>query len=186
MSKRFLPAVLACAVLPATAQTTLQQVTFEEAVKLATDRHPSAGQAAQAILRAEALLDQARSVFRPSVYGTVATTMLNEARGFEDSVFVPKTQTAFNATASYPFLAAARWAQKNQAADQVGIARISAAETRRQVALTAAEAYLAVLATQRQREIPERNRDTATTNRHRRDPPDPGPSRSQPAGEATS
>lgn len=161
MSKRFLPAVLACVVLPATAQTTLQQVTFEEAVKLATDRHPTAGQAAQAILRAEALLDQARSVFRPSVYGTVATTMLNEARGFDDNIFLPRTQTAFNATVSYPFLAAARWAQKNQAADQVATARISAEETRRHVALTAAQSYLAVLATQRQREIAERNRDTA-------------------------
>lgn len=161
MSKRFLPAVLACVVLPATAQTTLQQVTFEEAVKRATDRHPTAGQAAQAILRAEALLDQARSVFRPSVYGTVATTMLNEARGFDDNIFLPRTQTAFNATVSYPFLAAARWAQKNQAADQVATARISAEETRRHVALTAAQSYLAVLATQRQREIAERNRDTA-------------------------
>ena len=49
-----------------------------------------------------------------------------------------------NATASFAFLDAARWAAKNQAADQVGIARISAAETRRQVAVTAAEAYLAV------------------------------------------
>jgi outer membrane protein TolC len=74
---------------------------------------------------------------------------------------VPRTQSAFNATASYPFLAASRWAQKNQAADQVGIAKISAEETRRQVALTAAQSYLAVLATQRQREIAQRNRDTA-------------------------
>lgn len=161
MSKRFLRALLACVVLPATGQTTLPQVTFEEAVKRATDRHPTAGQAAQAILRAEALLDQARSVFRPSVYGTVGTTILNEARGFDDNIFLPRTQTAFNATVSYPFLAAARWAQKNQAADQVVTARISAEETRRQVALTAAQSYLAVLATQHQREIAQRNRDTA-------------------------
>lgn len=161
MSKRFLRALLACVVLPATAQTTLPQVTFEEAVKRASERHPTVGQAAQAILRAEALLDQARSVFRPSVYGTVGTTILNEARGFDDNIFQPQRQTAFNATLSYPLLAAARWAQKNQAADQWGIAKISAEETRRQVALTAAQSYLAVLATRRQREIAERNRDTA-------------------------
>ena len=62
---------------------------------------------------------------------------------------------------SYPVLAATRWAAKNQAADRVGIARISAEETRRQVALSAAQAYLAVIAAERQREIAVRNLDTA-------------------------
>lgn len=165
MSKRLLLALFACVVFAAarsaTGQTTLERVTFEAAVQRATDRHPTVGQAAQAILRAQALLDQARSVFRPLVYGAIGTTMLNEARGFDDTIFLPRTQTAFNATVSYPLLAATRWAQKNQAADRVGIAKISAEETRRQVALTAAEAYLAVIAAQRQRDISARNRDTA-------------------------
>lgn len=165
MSKRPVSAALACVVLAtapsAAAQAPLERVTFEEAVTRATDRHPSVGQAAQAILRAQALLDQARSVFRPLVHGVIGTTLLDEARGFDDTVFVPRTQTAFNATLSYPLLAAARWAQKNQAADRLGIAKISAEETRRQVALTAAEAYLAVIAAQRQRDISARNRDTA-------------------------
>jgi outer membrane protein TolC len=164
MSKRLLVALLGGLSLAApslTAQPTVEKLSFDEAVRRATDRHPTVAQAAQAILRAEALLDQARSVFRPLVNGAIATTMLNEARGFGDAIFVPRTQTAFNATVSYPVLAAARWAAKNQAADQVATARISAEETRRQVALTAAEAYLAVIATQYQRQIVERNADTA-------------------------
>jgi outer membrane protein TolC len=66
-----------------------------------------------------------------------------------------------NAALSYPILAATRWAARSQAADQVGIARISAEEVRRQVATTAAEAYLAVIAARRQLEIAVRNRDTA-------------------------
>jgi cobalt-zinc-cadmium efflux system outer membrane protein len=143
------------------APAVIEQLTFDEAVKRATDRHPTVGQASQAILRAQAILDQARSVFRPLVNGSIGTTILNEARGFDDTIFVPRTQTAFNATISYPLLAAARWAAKNQAADQVANARISAEETRRQVALTAAQAYLAVIAAQHQREIAVRNRDTA-------------------------
>jgi cobalt-zinc-cadmium efflux system outer membrane protein len=138
-----------------------ERVTFDQAVKRAADAHPTVGQAAQAILRAQALLDQARAVFRPLVGGTVGTTILDEARGFDDTIFVPRTQTLFNATVSYPLLAAARWAAKNQAADRVGTARISAEETRRQVATTAALAYLAVLAAHHQREIAVRNRDTA-------------------------
>jgi outer membrane protein TolC len=43
----------------------------------------------------------------------------------------------------------------------VGTARISAEETRRQVALGAAQSYLAVIAAERQRDISLRNRDTA-------------------------
>ncbi len=170
MFERLLPALVAVVALapgpPAAAQTgsapaPLERLTFEEAVKRATDRHPTVGQAAQAILRAEALLDQARSVFRPSVYGVVGTTILDAARAFDGNITQPRTQSTFNATLSYPFLAAARWAAKTQAADQVETARISAEETRRQVALAAAESYLAVVAAQRQRDIAVRNRDTA-------------------------
>jgi outer membrane protein TolC len=66
-----------------------------------------------------------------------------------------------SATVSYPILAAARWAAKTHAADRVVVARISAEETRRQVAIAAAQAYLAVIAAKRQQEIQVRNRDTA-------------------------
>lgn len=150
---------------PAAAQVVspppLERVSFDEAVARALERNPSVAQAAQAILRAEALLDQAKSVFHPLLYGGVATSVLDAARGFDGNVTQPKTQSAFAATLSYSFLDAARWASKSQAADQVGVARVSAEDTRRQVAVTAAEAYLAVVAAQRQREIAVRNLDTA-------------------------
>jgi cobalt-zinc-cadmium efflux system outer membrane protein len=130
-------------------------------VRRAAERHPTVGQATQAILRAQALLQQASSVFRPYAFGTVGTTLLNEARQFGDSIVVPRTQTVLNATVSYPLLAAERWARRNQAADQVTVARVSAEDSRRQGALNAALAYLAVYAAERQREISLRNRDTA-------------------------
>jgi outer membrane protein TolC len=163
MSRRLLAAFAGClaSVRPAASQGTPERVTFEDAVKRATERHPTVGQAAQATLRAAALVDEARSVFFPSLNGTIGTTVLNEARGFDDAIFVPRTQTSFNATVSYPFLAATRWARKSQAGDQLAIARISAEDTRRQVAVTAAQAYLAVVATRHQLEIARRNRDTA-------------------------
>jgi outer membrane protein TolC len=168
MFERLRPALIVVAalvqVLPAVAQTdpaTPDTVTFEEAVKRALERNPTVGQASQVILRAQALLDQARAVFRPSVNGLVGTTVLDAARGFDGNITQPRTQTTFNATASYPLLAASRWASAKQAADQVGIARISAEEARLQVALLAAESYLAVIATEHQRAIAVRNRDTA-------------------------
>jgi outer membrane protein TolC len=139
----------------------LEQVTFEEAVSRAVARNPSVGEAAQAILRAEALLSEARSVFLPVAYGNVGTAVLDGARGFDGNVVQPRTQTAFSATASYPVLAASRWAYKNQAADRLETARVAARETRLQVAVSAAQAYLAVIAAERQLEIVVRNRDTA-------------------------
>jgi len=149
-------------VLPASAQTDApERVTFREAVRRATERNPTVGEAAQAILRAEALLDQAKSVFRPTLFGDVSTTILDAARGFGGNITQPRTQYSFSGTVTYPFLAAERWARKTQAADQVEIARISAEETRRQVGLTAAQAYLAVIVAERNRDIAVRNRDTA-------------------------
>jgi outer membrane protein TolC len=147
--------------LAAGAPPVVERLTFEEAVERATSRNPSVGEAAQAILRAEALLSQARSVFLPLAYGNVGNTVLDEARGFGGNVVQPRVQTAFSATVSYQVLAAAGWAAKNQAADRAAIARVSAEETRRNVATAAAQAYLAVIAAERQVEITQRNRETA-------------------------
>ncbi len=127
-----------------------QAVTFDDAVRLALERHPDTARAAQAILRAEALLQASRSVFLPSLNGTVTTTVLNEERGFEGQVTQPQTQSAFGVQAAFPVLAAARWAQAAQARDQVGVARIGAEEARRQIALAVSQAYLAVIAQHRQ------------------------------------
>jgi outer membrane protein TolC len=167
MSERPWPALVVVVALAqaaaaaAQSEPALERVTFQDAVKRATDRNPTVGEAAQAILRAQALLDRAKSVFYPSAYGDVSTTILDAARGFNGNITQPRTQYAFAGTVSYAFLAAERWAAKTQAGDQVGIAKISAEEVRRQVAFTAAQAYLAVIAAEHQRDIAVRNRDTA-------------------------
>jgi outer membrane protein TolC len=127
-----------------------QTVSFDEAVRIAIERSPDAARAAQAILRAEAVLQGARGVFLPTVNGTATTTILNEERGFQGQVTQPQTQAAFGAQVAFPILAASRWAQATQAADQVAISRIGRDETRRQIALAASEAYLAVINQHRQ------------------------------------
>jgi len=139
----------------------LERLSFDEAVERAVTKNPSVGEAAQAILRAQALLSNARSVFLPLAYGSVATTVLNEARGFSGNIVTPRTQTAFSLTASYALLDAVRWANHGHAQDNVVTARAAARETRQHVAVAAAEAYLAVIAAERQQEITQRNRDTA-------------------------
>jgi outer membrane protein len=127
-----------------------QTLTFDDAIRVALERHPDAARASQAILRAEALLQASRSVFLPSLNGTITTTVLNAERGFEGQVSQPQTQAAFAVQAAFPVLAASRWAQAAQARDQVGVARIGAEETRRQIALAVSQAYLAVIAQRRQ------------------------------------
>lgn len=166
MRRRWLAALVAALGLqapPAAAQaeSAMERVTFPEAIERAKLRNPTVAQAAQAILRSQALLQQAKSVFHPLLYGFAGTTVLDDARGFDGNITQPRTQTTVNASLSYPFLAAARWAQKNQAADQLGISRISAEDSWRQVAVSAAQSYFAVIVAQRQREIAFRNRDTA-------------------------
>ncbi len=138
-----------------------EAVTFEQAVARALERNPSAVQAGLAVERARALLDEAKSVFRPQLHASVGRTILDDARGFDDNVTQPKEQWALSGTASFAFLAPARWAAKSQAGDRLGLARLSAEEVRRQVALLAGQAHIAALGAGRQLAIAERTLETA-------------------------
>lgn len=155
------PGVLARAQAPEAGQPTLERLTFDEAVERAMSENPTVGEAAQSILRAEALLDGARSVFLPLAYGGIGTTVLDEARGFDGNVVQPRTQTAFSFTVSYALFDTVRWARSRAAEDNVATARASAREARQQVAVMAAQAYLAVIGAERQVDITERNVETA-------------------------
>jgi outer membrane protein len=139
----------------------LERVGFKDGVRRALDRHPTVGQAVQAIRRAQALLAESRTVFLPLATGSVSETILDAARGFNGSIVQPQKQASYSATVSLPLLAASRWAATRHAADQLEIAGISAEDARRQVAVTAGEAYLFVLAAQHQLKIAVRNRETA-------------------------
>jgi outer membrane protein TolC len=145
----------------AVAPPVTESVTFDEAVRRAIERHPTVGEAEQAIARSQGFRDQARAVFRPLITGTAGEVILDAPRGFAGNITQPQRQATFNATVSYPLLAASRWAAARQATDQVQIAQISSEDVRKNVALAAAESYLAVVGAQHQREIAVRNRDTA-------------------------
>jgi len=141
------------ATVPDPAPPPSESLTFDEAVRRAIERNPSVAQAAQQILRAEALLQQASTVYRPTLGGSVIVTTLDSARGFDDLVTQPRTQVVSDAALAYPILAASRWAARTQAADQVAIARIGLDESRRQIAISAGQAYLAIIAAKRQVEV---------------------------------
>ncbi len=141
-----------------------ERVTFEDAIRRAIEKNPEMAEAAQAILRAETLLQEARTVYRPTVSTNVTTTLLDSARGFDEFITQPRVQTLVGGAVSFPVLAATRWAQRAQAEDQIRVARLGVGETRRQIALATAQAYLAVIAQQRQVDVNLRARENAVAH----------------------
>ncbi len=133
-------------------QPVVEAVTFDEAITRALDKNPSVAIAATNILRSEALLQQARSGTLPRVTGNVTNTTLDSGRSFGDQTVQPQNQSLFGLNATLP-LSATSWALRTQAMDQVEIARLSVDDTRRQIAVATASAYLAIIAAKRQVEV---------------------------------
>jgi outer membrane protein TolC len=73
----------------------------------------------------------------------------------------PELRSPSDAAASAPLIIAPQWAAVRQATDQIDVANQDAIETRRQVGLAAALAYLQVIAFQRQVDVELRALETA-------------------------
>jgi outer membrane protein TolC len=159
----FLALLLLAAAAPVLAQTpTVRRVEFDEAVKQALARNPSMAGAEVAVAEAEAGRQQARALTRPGLSASVNTVTNSREIAFEEAgVVSPRTQVAFGAAASVPLFISPQWAAVRQASDQVDIANQDAVETRRQVGLAAAQAYLQVILAQRQAEVEVRALETA-------------------------
>ena len=138
-----------------------ERVSFQDAVRRAIDRNPSAAAAAAGILRAEGLLRQARAATRPQVNAAVTTTTLNTGVSFNDVTVTPRNQVGAAINAAMPIVAASARARLAQATDNEQVAELSAADTRRQIAFATADAYLSVIAQRRGVEANTRARDVA-------------------------
>lgn len=143
--------------VPAWAQTApvARSVGFDEAIEQAVANNPTIARAATAIARAEALMQQARAALLPTVAASVNSVTYNAERGFEDAVTQPRSQVLFGADATMPLLSAEARARVTQERDQIDVATLATAEVRQQIAVSAAYAYLGVLAARRQLEVDE-------------------------------
>ena len=150
----------AVAVRAQTAQATLR-VTFAEAIQRAQDRNPTVAAAASGILRAEALVRQARAATRLQLNGAVVTTTLNRGVEFQDTVVTPRNQVNASLTADMPLVAATAWARRVQASDAKTVAELTAADTRRQIAVATADAFLTIIVQRRVVDGNTRARDVA-------------------------
>ena len=143
---------------------TIEQVTFEEAVRRAVTNHPTLQQAAAGILRAEAVLQQVRSRSLPSVDATFSTNVIDPVTRFSGTSINPRTQTVTSASLSVPLLSPVRWAERHQAEDGVLVSRCEQDEARRAVATAAGEAYLAIITQRRLLDLSVRARDNARSH----------------------
>ncbi len=153
--------VAATAPPAAAQQAAMDRLTFDEAIERAVTRNPTIEQAAAGILRAEALLQQVRSLSLPTLDATLTTRTIGPVQKFAGESINPRTQLTTSAVLGVPLLTPARWALRAQARDQVLVAQRSAADARREIAVAAAQAYLAIITQRRVAELNERARDNA-------------------------
>jgi outer membrane protein TolC len=133
-----------------------EPVTFEQAVERAVQFATTSVVAAQEIVRAEGLMGQARATALPFVTLGGSLTVLDDARGVVAGRVVQAQSTWYGtATLSVPLLAPQRWVAWIHGAQGVDVAVASEADVRRAVALTAARAYLTVVATRRAVDVSE-------------------------------
>lgn len=139
----------------------METVTLEQAVERAIKNNPTVAQASQDILRAEGLLQQARAATMPFITAGLSTLVNSTERRFDDVVTSPRTQATMSAQLGMPVLAASKWAAAAQARDQIEIANLSTADARTDIAVSTAQAYLAVIAAKREVEVTQRALDTS-------------------------
>jgi outer membrane protein len=137
------------------------RLTFAEAIARAVKANPSVEQAANDILRAQALLDQASAVIKPVISGAVTATTLNKGVTVNGAVATPQNQQAASLVFSAPVFAPVQWAQRVQAADSKHVTELAAADVRTQVSVAAAQAYIAIMGRRRVLEAQVRARETA-------------------------
>lgn len=144
--------------LPASAaeSRSVEVLSFESAVSQAIQRNPSTIVAAEEIKRARALVEQTRSASLPTLTANGSYTRLDNDRVLNGNVIAGANTVAANLTLLLPLVAPARWGQWSHARDNVDLARASAAEVRRQLAVTVARTYLSLIAERRVIEATER------------------------------
>jgi len=146
----FAAALLLLVSLQASAQPAPARITLDEAVRRAISRNTSVAIAVAEIERAHALLREVRSFALPTITGNGVGTLLDSARvDTTGNVVQPRTTLTGNVQLTIPLLAPQRWVNWSHASEQVDVARLSAEDIRRQIAVSAARAYVTVLAQHR-------------------------------------
>jgi outer membrane protein len=141
-----------------------ERVTFKDAVERALARNPTIEQAAADILRADALVRQARAQALPNANFNITTTTVHPVIEFDGQSATPRNQLTATPQVSAMLYAPVLWAQRAQAQDNKVVAERERDEVRRQIGLASAQAYLAIIGQRRLAETALRARDTARSH----------------------
>jgi outer membrane protein TolC len=144
-----------------TPATSLETLTFQQAIQRALEKGTNSVVALEEIQRAEARIREARSASLPTLTGTGTYTRLDADRPPQGTVILPRDQLAANLLLTVPLIVPQRWAQWSHASSDAKVARASAEDVRRQTAITTARAYLTVISEKRVVDINERALKTA-------------------------
>lgn len=139
----------------------IEPLPLQDALARAAANNLTLQQAQAAILRANGLLEEARSLSFPTLTANGNYTRLDGNREDQGVIFTAANQLYGNVTAQLPVIAPSAWARWGHASEEARIAALSEKETRRQVALQVAEAYLAIIAAQRVVELNQRAKESA-------------------------
>lgn len=143
----------------------LPKIGFDEAVRESIKNNPQTQKAVEQIRRAEALLRQARATSFPTLAMTGAYTRLDSDRtavlNGVNRVLVPANAVNAQIIAAVPLLAAQQWVKWSHAGDQIDVAKASASDITRTIAVSTARAYLTVVAEHRVVESSSHARGTA-------------------------
>jgi len=145
----------------ATPSTARPKVTWQEALERAFRRNTSAVVAQQEILRADALVREARASWLPTLTGNGSYVHLDRDRVFNGMVTTPQNTWNANLQLNVPLLAPGAWVNDAHAQDSREVTKVTATDVRRQLGVAVGRAYLTVVLQHRQIEVAARARETA-------------------------
>lgn len=140
---------------------TAPKVSFEDAIQRAMTRNPQSALAAEDIRHAEALVQQARSAWLPTLTGNATYTRLDSDRQLNGRVIAAADTVNANLTLTVPLIAPKPWAATARAKENRENAKLTLVDARRQVAIAAGRAYITVIGQRRVLESTQQARDTA-------------------------
>lgn len=160
-SARALTGRLTCLMLLAAPAFAQEKLSLEEAVRRAVLRSVTSIVAEQEIVRAQGILQEDRALSLPTITLNGNYTRLDSDRVVNNAVTASRNQLGANANLTVPLIAPQRWLVWSHAADQVDVAKLSAEDARREVAVLTARLYLGVMAQHRLVQIDAQARDAA-------------------------
>ena len=138
-----------------------ERVSFDVAVQRALARNPQVLIAQAEVKRAWALLAEARAPSLPSLSALGYYQRIEGNRGASGVTVLHDNELYGALNVSMALLAPAQWAAWAHSRDNVEVARLSAADVRRKLAVAVAHTYLTIVAQHRVIDVQERARENA-------------------------